>query len=159
MVTDLARCCVTSCKTFTAKFPNIPKTLERHFIRGKFDADGCICRARRITYGQSGQIYIFYGGEFCIEGNKEFILSIQSRFEELGLPQNSISYSGKRINRIRYGGVNQLKIIYKYLYENATIFLERKKKLFEEILKNYHCEIIKPQGKELNLPKTLEMVK
>lgn len=142
MVKDLANYFVTPQKTFTVKFPKIPKLLERHFIRGVFDADGCICRAARITYKNSGKVYILYGGEFSIEGNKEFISTLQSRLVELGLPQNSISYPGKRIHRVRYGGINQLRKIYNYLYENATIFLKRKKELFEDILKNYRCEKI-----------------
>lgn len=153
MMKDLASYFITPRKTFTVKFPNIPKQFERHFIRGVFDADGCINKAVRITQGDSGQIYICYGGEFCIEGNKEFILALQSRFIELGLPQNSINYPGKTINRIRYGGINQLKIIYQYSYESATIFLERKRKLFEEILKDYHYEVIKGQRKEFKIPK------
>ena len=158
IVNDLARYTITPNKTFTVKFPDIPKSLERHFIRGVFDADGCINRAIRINRGKPGQIYIFQGGEFSIEGNKEFILALHLRFIELGLPQNSINYSGKTINRIRYGGINQLRIIFKYLYENATIFLERKKKLFENILKNYHYEIIRPEGKTFKIRK-LELAK
>jgi hypothetical protein len=153
MVTDLARCHVTSRKTFTVRFPDISESLERHFVRGVFDADGCINRAKRITRGKSSQIYIFYGGEFCIEGNKEFISAIQSRLVKLGLPITSINYSGKSINRVRYGGINQLRKIHNYLYENATIFLERKKKLYEDILKNYHYEIIRSQQKEFKIRK------
>ena len=153
MVDDLAKYSITPHKTFTVKFPDIPKTLERHFTRGKFDADGCINRAIRVSRGKSGQIYIFYGGEFSIEGNKDFVLAIQSRLIELGLPITSINYSGKTINRVRYGGINQLKKIYNYLYENANIFLERKKKLFENILKNYHLELIKPERKEFKIRK------
>lgn len=141
MVTDLRRYHISSCKTFTVKLPNIPKQLERHFIRGLFDADGCINRAKRISPGKSGQIYTFYGGEFCIEGNNEFVSAVQSRLVKLGLPLNSINYSGKTINRIRYGGINQLKTIYHYLYHNATIYLERKKKLYQDILKNYRWEV------------------
>lgn len=141
MTKDLAQFYITSRKSFTTKFPDIQKLLEGHFVRGVFDADGCINRATRISRGKSGQIYICYGGDFCIEGNKEFISAIQRRLVELGLPFNSINYSGKSINRVRYGGINQLKIIYKYLYENASIFLERKKKLYEDILKDYHFEI------------------
>lgn len=158
MVTDLARYYVTSRKTYTIKFPDIPKSLERHFIRGKFDADGCICRTTRVNQGKSGQIYVFHGGEFDIQGNKEFILAIQSRFTELGFPCSSINYSGKNINRVRYGGINQLRKIYKYLYENATIFLKRKKELFEYIFKNYHLEIIRPNEKEFKAKK-IELVK
>lgn len=70
---------------------------------------------------------------------------------ELGLPTTSINYSGKTINRLRYGGINQPRKIYNYLYQNATIFLERKKKLFEDILKNYRCEIIRKQRKEFKI--------
>lgn len=147
MKTDLARYYIIPRKTFITKFPDLPKSLERHFIRGVFDADGSICKAIRMRQGKSGQIYISYGGEFDIQGNRKFILALQSRFVEIGLPQNSINYSGKSINRLRYGGINQLKMIYKYLYEGATIFLERKKKLFEEILNNYRLEIIKPEQK------------
>lgn len=158
MTQDLARYFVTSRKTYTVKFPIIPKSFERHFIRGVFDADGCVNKTIRITCGKSGQIYICYGGEFGIEGNKEFVLAIQNRLAELGLSHNSLNYPGKRINRVRYGGINQLRKIYNYLYEGATIFLERKKKLFEEILKNYRHEIIRQRRKEFKLP-NLELVK
>lgn len=158
MMKDLANYSVIPRKTFTLKFPNIPKLLEGHFIRGKFDADGCINKAIRVNRGKSGQIYICYGGEFGIEGNEEVVLAIQSRLVELGLPINSINYPGKKINRVRYGGINQLRKIYNYLYEGATIFLERKKKLFEEILKNYHYEVIRERKRELKIPKA-ELVK
>ena len=146
MVADLARYYITPRKTFTVKFSDIPKPFEKHFIRGVFDADGCINKARRVTRKKSGRTYIFYGGDFCIEGNKEFVIAIQSRLIELELPITSINYSGKTINRVRYGGINQLRKIYNYLYENAAVFLERKKELFEEIFKNYRCEIVKPQN-------------
>lgn len=31
-------------KTFDLKMPNIPDEMIRHFIRGYFDGDGCICK-------------------------------------------------------------------------------------------------------------------
>ena len=158
IVNDLARYTITPNKTFTVKVPEIRKSLEKHFIRGIFDADGCINRATRITRGKSDQIYISYGGEFSVEGNKEFILALQSRFIKLGLPRNSINYSEKTISRIRYGGINQLRKIYNYLYGEAYIFLKRKKKLFEDILKNYHYEVVKEGIKEFKIPE-VELVK
>ena len=158
IVNDLARYTITPNKTFTVKVPEIRKSLEKHFIRGIFDADGCINRATRITRGKSDQIYISYGGEFSVEGNKEFILALQSRFIKLGLPRNSINYSEKTISRIRYGGINQLRKIYNYLYGEAYIFLKRKKKLFEDILKNYHYEVIREGIKKFKIPK-VELVK
>lgn len=99
MVDDLKRYYITPRKTFTVRFPRILKPLERHFIRGVFDADGCINIAKRVTRKKSGRIYIYYGGEFCIEGNKEFVSVIQEKLVKLGLPHTSIKYSGQNINR------------------------------------------------------------
>ncbi|MDP3093157.1 MAG: NUMOD3 domain-containing DNA-binding protein [bacterium] len=144
MVSNLARYHVTPRKTFSVRFPSIPEYLEPHFIRGVFDADGCISRAIRVSRGKSGQLYLFYGGDFNIEGNKEFVLEIQSRLLKLGLSANSINYPGKRIYRVRYGGINQLRVIYRYLYNNSKVFLERKKELFEDIFRNYHSETLRP---------------
>lgn len=140
MVKDLARYYITPRKTFTVRFPNIPKSLERHFIRGVFDADGCINKQIRITRKKSGRIYVLSGGEFSIEGNREFVSAIQLRLVKLGLPANSVNYPGKNINRVRYGGINQLKTIYRYLFEGATIYLERKKELFKNILEDYRLK-------------------
>lgn len=140
MVKDLVRYHITSRKTPTVRFPDIPKSLERHFIRGLFDADGCITKQRRITRRKSGKVYIFHGGEFSIEGNRELVFAIQLRLVKLGLPANSVDYPGANTNRVRYGGINQLVTIYRYLFEGATVYLERKKELFEDILENYCWE-------------------
>ena len=140
MVVDLEKYFVTPRKTFTIKFPYLPKEMERHFVRGVFDADGCISKCKRIKIGQMGQKYVSFGGDFCIEGNKQFISVLQSRLTKIGLPYNSINYSGKSISRVRYGGINQLVKIYDYLYKDTKLFLKRKKELFEDIIKNYRCE-------------------
>ena len=142
MVTDLAKYYIVPRKTFSVRFPDILESLERHFIRGVFDADGCISRANRTTQSTSGKKFVFYGGEFSIGLNKEFVSDIQSRFASLDLPLTSTHYSNKKIGRVRYGGINQLKKIYEYLYKDATIFLERKKELFQDIIQNYHREIL-----------------
>ena len=42
MVIDLIKLGVTPNKTFTLKYPNIDEKLEKHFLRGYFDGDGCI---------------------------------------------------------------------------------------------------------------------
>lgn len=140
MVKDLARYHITPRKTFTVRFPDIPESLERHFIRGMFDADGCITKQMRTVRKKSGRVYVVHGGEFSIEGNRELVSAVQLRLLELGLPSTSIDYPGANTNRVRYGGINQLKTICGYLFEGATIYLERKKELFESILENYHWE-------------------
>jgi len=84
----------------------------------------------------SGKVYAYEGGEFSIEGNRKFISSMRDVIFHriLHLPFTSIRYSGKKVYRIRYGGIDQLATIYKYLYENCSVFLERKESIFRSIL-------------------------
>ena len=142
MKNDLERYYVTERKSFTTDFPDILPCVKAHFIRGVFDADGCITRAKRVNQKKSGRVYVAHGGEFSIEGSHNLIKKIQEEFIGIGLSKNSINYSGKKIFRVRYGGINQLRKIYCYLYDDSSVFLERKKSLFEDILNNYSFQLV-----------------
>ncbi len=125
-------------KTFTVRFlyDMLTKDLTAHYVRGIFDADGCITKQTRKVIKPSGKTYLYAGGEFSIEGNTEFLKDLQRIVfvNNLHLPMTSLNYSRKRIARIRYGGIDQLATIYHYLYDGSTIYLERKRYLFENIL-------------------------
>ena len=135
---DLTRFGVTPRKTFTLRFPYdmIDRELIHHYIRGVFDADGCITKQVRKTVKPSGKLYIYEGGEFSIGKCLSFVKDIQKIvfIDTLHLPSTSLNYSHKSIARIRYGGIDQLAIIFHYLYDDATIYLERKFRLFKDIL-------------------------
>lgn len=98
---------------------NIPDYLKRHFVRGLFDGDGCISRMK------NGKMWSI---SWC--GESRIINTIyQYLRDEVGLPAT------KKENRhlltvIRWGGRRQIKALEKLLYENATIYLNRKKNLF-----------------------------
>lgn len=114
-------------KTHTLIFPNeeqVPKHLQKHFIRGYFDGDGSV--------SVSGQKM------FSIIGSQEFIYELQTvimdcvelsrtklydRFPERNTNIRSLNYCGKP-QTIRFG---------KWLYEDATIYIERKKLKFDSI--------------------------
>ena len=135
---DLSLFGVTPRKTFAIKFPYdmLNRELTHHYVRGVFGTDGCITKQRRKTVKPSGKAYFYDGGEFSIEGNMEFLNDMQNMvfFSELLLPKTSLNYSHKSIARICYGGIDQLAKIYHYLYDNAFVYLQRKKSLFKEIL-------------------------
>ncbi len=114
-------------KTFQLKnIPNIENNLIRHFIRGYFDGDGSIFKSktRNNTYG------------FCINGQLELLNNIKQILEnELNIELQI--YKDKRT--VNFGFIttkvnNKIKIIYNYLYNNASRFLKRKKDIFEEVI-------------------------
>ena len=101
----------------------IPKELFRHFVRGFIDGDGT------FNGGDIGfvfnskpfaeQIINFFKGEF--EKNKELVEEFSYTFKEV---------EGKTVNYYRLRlpvGKGRKKLYEKILYDNATIFLSRKR--------------------------------
>lgn len=114
-------CC--QAKSFNLEFPYfLNKNLYHHFIRGVFDGDGCIC----CTTLKSGE----HKTAFSIIGYRPFMASINHIIaESCGLNENKlIDYKGKdeRIATVVFSGCKQCIKIRDYLYNNATIYLERK---------------------------------
>ncbi|MEC1524456.1 helix-turn-helix domain-containing protein [Neobacillus niacini] len=100
--------------------PDIPEHLVPHFIRGYFDGDGltCVGPARK------------YSG-FC--GSKEMLVSIQKH-----LGTNLTIHEEKGTCKFS-GGIQFSKELYDYMYSNATIWLDRKRRRMD-IICNYSLE-------------------
>lgn len=112
---------IHSRKTFTIERPKIHNNLIRHFIRGYFDGDGTF---RFVESGKNGT-----GIACASEKFRDFLI------EEMLKNNIEIKY---------YGGINlfiQNKIgnnkFYNYIYKNATIYLERKKEIYERFREYY----------------------
>jgi hypothetical protein len=109
-------------KTFILKFPDesiVPKELQNHFIRGYFDGDG--------SFKKNNNFYAF---DLC--GTKEFLLKCQEILGKQAKLQkrhkddkNNFSFS--------IGGRRQAKKAGDYLYENATVYLDRKYTRYKEM--------------------------
>lgn len=103
-------------KTRQLSFPynSIPEQLYHHFIRGLFDADG----------------YIGVGPVFCITKYIPFLRQIQRiLIDTLNLSETKVSIYKDRADQVgdlSWGGRNQVFKIALYLYQDATVFLERK---------------------------------
>ena len=109
-------------KTFSLTFPTIDKRLERHFIRGYFDGDGSVINVKNP--------------QINITSNIIFLDELDIRFKDIGLNKTKRDIRHKQQNKIqtlRFVGRNNLRMIYDYLYKNATIFMDRKKEIFEKI--------------------------
>ena len=124
VVEDLYKLGVTSKKSLTIQFPNIPSAYLFHFIRGYFDGDG-----------NTGIVKNSLTIEFT-SGSKKFLKKLKHVLEMYKVDcslyeskRKNISYSLKILAKGR-------KIFFVLLYKNATIFLERKYIILKHYFEN-----------------------
>lgn len=116
-------------KTDKTFFPNIPVCLYHHFIRGYFDGDGCA--SVFVSKGLRGKTMSAY---YSMAGTENLLSDIQAvLMDACDLKKNKL-IQRKGIKVMTYGGTNQVEKIYHYLYDDATIFLDRKRKKIYDFL-------------------------
>jgi hypothetical protein len=108
-------------KSFNIVFPSwLDDQLVKHFIRGYFDGDGCI----NIHQDQLN---------ISIVSTKEFNIYLQNIFKTINI--NSQIYCPERYTgntcRLDFGGSRQVSKFCEWIYENATIYLDRKYNLYQ----------------------------
>ena len=121
-------------KSFKIKFPGddiVPNDLKRHFIRGYFDGDGCIS----IPAIDKSKV------SWSIAGNYDFIYEMKIYIEDniSNYTLNVLNCSNPKIYSIQKGGRNMCMTFFNWLYEDATIYLQRKYNKFLA-LKEYNKE-------------------
>lgn len=114
---------VTKNKTHTVTYPNFLKSdLNIHFIRGYFDGDGT------INYSKTQNYYTFsliFASHPIADSIKLILDSYNDRYN-----MNETIYKNcKKLTTYRTDFILQFK---KILYENATIFMDRKFNKFAE---------------------------
>lgn len=105
-------------KTFHEYYPNIPIHLQRHFIRGVFDGDGCIYWDNRDKC---------LGIHIC--GSKDLLLGIINYFERLGLKKNI--QKNCSIFDIHLSHKKALFVLNE-MYRDSTVYLDRKYKIYKK---------------------------
>ena len=113
---DLVKLGVVPNKTLILKsLPSIPDNLMKHFIRGYFDGDGSVYLTKDNTIKTA-----FYGTHDFINSIQDFLI------KELDLTKKKIT-DQKEANVSFVGMAKQeSEKIYHYMYDEATIFLNRK---------------------------------
>lgn len=115
-------------KTHNLTFPTeeqVPSHLVRHFVRGYFDGDGSV-------YGNKQK-------QFSFVGTIDFLLPLQQiLIKELNFSETKLDQRHKdrdnNIRSLRYCGINQCIAFRDWLYQDATIYLKRKKKIFDSYI-------------------------
>ena len=123
MSQDLTKLGCVQNKTLILKYPNIDESLQKHFIRGYFDGDGCLSvKNRKDRPSNTYQISLL--------GTYDMLNNIRDKFvKECGINKIKIHKRGKIYLLIYSGKTNFLKIS-KYLYFNSSIYLKRKYDIF-----------------------------
>jgi hypothetical protein len=116
MLVDLSRYGVVRRKTFTVHWPNLATDLLRHYLRGLFDGDGCF-----ITHRKAIQ-FALLGNTSLMQGCQQFLMRSCQVAQTRLFPHTSDG-----IVHLRYCGRVQVRRIYDLLYEEATIYLPRKR--------------------------------
>lgn len=130
LVNDLIKLGCTQAKSHTLNFPTnkqVPKHLIHHFIRGYFDGDGGFSKSSINFTGRELFLNTIHEKMNC----KSYIY-FRIRHPERKNDIGSSTYTG-----------TDIKLIYNYLYSNATIYLERKKEIIENYLPKLRNKTLK----------------
>jgi len=130
LIQDLSKYSVVPNKTSIVDFPNIPKHLENHFMRGVFDGDGCVSIKKERRLGKGGD----RGQVNLCSGSKEFIYKyVDKLIEHAGVKRNKIRFLNENYYVIDWSGLTDVENIYHFFYKDAITFLSRKKKTFDKV--------------------------
>lgn len=130
LINDLANLEILEKKTFTIKYPEIDIKFEKDFLRGYFDGDGCIrINVDKRDGSKRGDLRI-------VSGSMDILNKINERMNNLFDTNINKLYGPKnrKYKFIGWAGMTDIEKIYHGLYDNANLFLERKKIIFDEVI-------------------------
>lgn len=106
---------------------NVPSHLLNHFIRGFFDGDGSVWKQKNKNYGIG-----------IVSLNKKLLEKIEQAFftsDDRRIKHKKICLHRNKYHRLSYIGNKVVVCIGNFLYgNNSTLFLPRKKQMFDQIL-------------------------
>lgn len=120
-------------KSLVATFPKFlnPELLQ-HFIRGYFDGDGSVFISKE-KHWRNKNIFNVIHFRFC--GTYDMLSNIDNILQLKGRISNPHPNSSLLFYELAYKRNKKACTFYKYLYDNATIYLERKRNIF---LQHFH---------------------
>lgn len=126
LVEDLVQYYIVPRKTWTVAPPVLDKSLMHHYWRGCFDGDGSIG-----SYASTKNARV-YSLQFC--GNEKMVFGFAKFIE--GKISHWCNPFNKKNNfyQLSYKGCELPKRVADIIYKNATIYLDRKKKIIDELL-------------------------
>jgi hypothetical protein len=110
-------------------FDHIPPSLISHFVRGIFDGDGCLSFKR---YSQGSRSYGYPCVNFC--GCHDILVKIRETLvSNLGVNRISLYHYKNLLYGLYWPSKSSVSIL-KWMYKDASIYLERKHLKFQEVI-------------------------
>lgn len=108
--------------------PSIPNNLIHHFIRGYFDGDGSVYNSKSSSKGiQYSYLSV------SIIGETELMNQFKEIFDNLNISCTYKNTNSENMIYLVIHGGNNLRKFYEFLYEDATVYLDRKYEKFSQL--------------------------
>jgi intein/homing endonuclease len=121
MSSDLKKQGAMRKKTLRLKFPVLPNRLIRHFVRGYFDGDGCVCVARKRNRAT-----------LSIVGCRPLLSQMKTVMNDMGVSFIYLYRHSKKTSYLAVTHTEGLVQACRFLYGDGGIYLERKANKFRE---------------------------
>lgn len=113
-----------------------PPKLQSHYWRGLFDGDGSISRTLRKKRDIEYTVW-----RLSFNGNLAVVSGFRDFLEEKGIERLGYFQEHGSVYKVQWGGFASVANIAKIFYQDYTISLDRKAKLFEQLLDAYESKI------------------
>lgn len=127
IVENISKHGVVPNKSKITKLPILTNKMYRHFIRGLFDGDGSLSYSQDKNYKR--YIFSIVGTYELMDGVKKIVKKECNI--DLGIGKM------KTINRVYKKGNKQIISLLNWLYQDSTVYLERKFEKYQELLNYY----------------------
>ena len=135
MAEDLAKYGVVPRKSYNTYLPQISKEMMPHLIRGIFDGDGSIMA--KPNPSNDGHNRFLHSISFC--GTHQLMEDISNYIlENLGIKTVVYDYKDRNLSELKIQNIDNIAKFGYWIYRNSTIFLNRKKDIFNDFLKHYN---------------------
>ena len=135
MAEDLAKYGVVPRKSYNTYLPLISKEMMPHLIRGIFDGDGSIMA--KPNPSNDGHNRFLHSISFC--GTHQLMEDISNYIlENLRIKTAVYDYKDRNLSELKIQNIDNIAKFGYWIYRNSTIFLNRKKDIFNDFLKHYN---------------------
>lgn len=142
----------TPAKSLTLKWPDwlVDQDLQRHFIRGYFDGDGCISSYLKNQYtGNQCYTWQITSTIYFCEAVQRIITNHLKLTSDIRRDAPDIKNDITKVIRVR--GNKQVLSLCQWMYKDATIYLTRKYNKF--LLLKEQCDNLDINGRKMMMPR------
>lgn len=136
MANDLAKYGIVPRKSFVTYLPSISNELMPHLIRGILDGDGSIQAKINEKTNKFSHYISFCGTHKLME---DIAIYCYNNLSLKKLPK-VYDYKNRELSEIKISNIKDMEIFGNWIYNNATIFLQRKYNIYLSFKEHYNLK-------------------